>query len=252
VSAPSPAPPVSRETFAPAPRLVERAAAMGIALTPDVAGALVALLDRIALEPQNLTSIEILEEGIDRHLADSLAGLSVGELAGAGACVDLGSGGGFPGLAVAAARPRMAVTLVESERRKADWLVRASGAFPNVRVVADRSEHLAAREREAFPLALARALGPAPVALELTAPLVAVGGAVLLWRGDGADPCDEADAARAAEILGLDPGPPTPSRPFPGARRRLQAFAKVGATPERYPRRAGRAAARPLGAGSRR
>ena len=124
---------------------------MGIAVSPEVAGALVALLDRISLEPQNLTSIEILGEGIDRHLADSLAGLAVPELAGASACVDLGSGGGFPGLALAAARPEMAVTLVESERRKADWLRRAAEHFPNVRVVADRSEHLASAEREAYP-----------------------------------------------------------------------------------------------------
>ena len=71
---------------------------MGIAVSPATSPAvLVALLDRIALEPQNLTSIEALDEGIDRHLADSLAGLSVPELAGASACVDLGSGGGFPG-----------------------------------------------------------------------------------------------------------------------------------------------------------
>jgi 16S rRNA (guanine527-N7)-methyltransferase len=242
---------VSRET-GPAERLAARAAGLGAPLAPAAAAGLIALLDRIALEPQNLTAIEGLEAGIERHLLDSLAGAAHPAAAGAAAAVDVGSGAGFPGLAFAAARPEMTITLVESERRKAEWLVRASGAFPNVRVVADRSEHLAAREREAFPLALARALGPAPVALELTAPLVAVGGAVLLWRGDGADPGDEADAARAAEILGLDPGPPTPSRPFPGARRRLQAFAKVAATPERYPRRAGRAAARPLGAGSRR
>ena len=77
-----------------------------------------ALLDRIALEPQNLTAIEVLDEGIDRHLADSLAGLALPELAGASACVDIGSGGGFPGLALAIARPEMAVTLVESERRQ--------------------------------------------------------------------------------------------------------------------------------------
>jgi 16S rRNA (guanine527-N7)-methyltransferase len=118
--------------------------------------------------------------------------------------------------------------------------------------VADRSEHLAAREREAFPLALARALGPAPVALELTAPLVAVGGGVLLWRGDEAAAADEAGAARAAELLGLAPEPPVAVRPFPGARRRLQLFRKVAPTPERYPRRAGRAATRPLDAWSRR
>ena len=246
---PRPAPTVSRETFAPAHRLVERAAGMGIAVTPEVAGALAALLDRIALEPQNLTAIETIGDGVDRHLADSLAGLSVGELARATACVDLGSGSGFPGLALAAARPRMAVTLVESERRKADWLRRAAADFPNVRVVADRSEHLASAERERYPVATARALGPLPVTLELAAPLVSVGGAVLVWRGDRADAGAEAAAARAARELGLEPCEPVRSSPFPGARRRLQLFRKVDLTPSRFPRRPGRAASRPLGGG---
>lgn len=244
-------PAVSRET-GPTGRLVARARELGVPLDPGVAAGLIALLDRIALEPQNLTAIEGVDDGIDRHLLDSLAALAHPRLAGVTALVDVGSGAGFPGLALAAARPEVEVTLVESERRKADWLRRASAAFPNVRVVADRSEHLAAGEREAFPLAVARALGPAPVALELTAPLVAVGGAVLLWRGDAVDPHDAADEARAAELLGLEPEPPLAVRPFPGARRRLQSFAKARATPPRYPRRPGRAASRPLGAGSRR
>ncbi len=246
---PSPAPPVSRETSGPARRLVERAASLGIAVTPQVAGVLIALLDRIALEPQNLTTIEVLDDGIDRHLADSLAGLCVRELAGATACVDLGSGGGFPGLALAVARPGMAVTLVESERRKADWLRRAAADFPNVRVVADRSEHLASAEREGYPIATARALGPLPVTLELAAPLVSVGGSVLVWRGDRADPEVEAAGARAARELGLEPGEPLRTSPFPGARRRLQLFRKVAPTPSRFPRRPGRAARRPLGEG---
>ncbi len=242
---------VSRET-GPAERLAARAAELGAPLGPAAAAGLIALLDRIALEPQNLTAIDGLEDGIDRHLLDSLAGAAHRRVADAPAAVDVGSGAGFPGLVLAAARPRMAVTLVESEGRKADWLRRASAPFPNVRVAAERSEDLAARAREAFPLAVARALGPLPVALELTAPLVAVGGAVLMWRGDAADPAAEADAARAAEILGLEPEPPEVARPFPGARRRLQAFLKARPTPERYPRRPGRAASRPLGAGSRR
>jgi 16S rRNA (guanine527-N7)-methyltransferase len=224
-------------------------ARMGVAITPEAAGTLVSLLDRMTLEAQNLTAIDALEAGVDRHLADSLAGLSVPELAGASACVDLGSGGGFPGLALAVARPGLAVTLVESERRKADWLRRAAADFPNVRVVADRSEHLASAERERYPVATARALGPLPVTLELAAPLVAPGGSVLVWRGDRADPAAEATAARAAHELGLEPDEPVRVAPFPGARRRLQLFRKVRPTPPRFPRRAGRAAARPLGGG---
>ena len=221
---------------------------MGVTLAPDAAARLVALLDRIALEPQNLTAIEGVEEGVDRHLADSLAGLRLPEVSSAPACVDIGSGAGFPGLALAIARPDMAVTLVESEKRKADWLRRASAEIPNVRVVADRSEHLAASERETVPLATMRALGPLPVALELAAPLVAVGGCVVAWRGDDDDPEGEADAAWAARELGLAPRDPVPSQAFPSSRRRLQVFDKTAPTPRRYPRRPGRAAKRPLGA----
>jgi 16S rRNA (guanine527-N7)-methyltransferase len=221
---------------------------MGVELTIGAAAALVALLDRLSLEEQNLTSVEGLEPGIDRHLADSLAALALPAVAEASSAVDLGSGAGFPGLPLAAARPGMQVTLVESERRKADWLRRASEPFSNVRVVADRSEHLAARERERWPLATARALGPLPVVLELAAPLVAPGGTLVVWRGDTAPtPLERAGAARAAAELGLVPGPETAVRPFAGARRHLLEFRKDRPTPSRYPRRAGRAAKRPIG-----
>lgn len=243
----SSAAPVSRETAGPAPRLIDRARALGVALDPAAAAGLIALLDRIAVEPQNLTTIEGLDEGIDRHLLDSLVGLTLPEVAAAEAAVDIGSGAGFPGIALAIARPGLAVTLVESERRKADWLARASAAIPNLRVVADRSEHLAGTERERYPLATMRALGPLPVCLELAAPLVAVGGRVVVWRGDETDPELERAAADAAAELGLEASDPVAVTPFPGARRRLHAFRKASPTPRRYPRRAGRAAKRPLG-----
>lgn len=220
---------------------------MGVSLAPEAAAALIALLDRIALEPQNLTAVEGLEDGIDRHLLDSLAGLALPEVRGANACVDIGSGAGFPGLTLAMARPDLAVTLVESERRKADWLRRAAVDCPNVRVVADRSEHLAATEREGYPLATLRAVGAPAICLELAAPLVAVGGAIVLWRGSDADPAIDEQSARAAAALGLEPGVTHATAPFTGSRRSLQVFAKTGPTPSRYPRRAGRAAARPLG-----
>jgi 16S rRNA (guanine527-N7)-methyltransferase len=112
-----PSAPVSRETAGPAPRLIARAHALGVALTAEAAASLVALLDRIAIEPQNLTTIEGVDEGIDRHLLDSLAGLTIPEIAVAERAVDIGSGAGFPGIALAIARPGLAVTLVESEQR---------------------------------------------------------------------------------------------------------------------------------------
>ena len=233
------------EDLGPVATLLARCEGMAVPLEVPVAARLVALLDLLALEEQNLTTIEGVAEGVDRHLADSLAALALPSVREAGEALDLGSGAGFPGLALAAARPELRTTLVESERRKAEWLVRASAPFPNVRVVAERSEDLARASRERWPLVTARALGPLPVVLELAAPLLAVGGTLVAWRGTRA-PEEEAAAARAAALLGLEPGPVVAARPFPGAARHLHEFRKRAPTPARFPRRPGRAAKRPL------
>jgi 16S rRNA (guanine527-N7)-methyltransferase len=238
-------PDVSRETSAaPLPHLVASCTRLGIDLPVGCAGWLVALLDRIALEPQNLTTIDDPIEAVERHLLDSLCALALPEIAQASRIVDIGSGAGFPGLALAAARPDARVTLVESERRKTDWLARASEDRSNVRVVADRSESFARRERETCDVVTARAVAPLATTLELAAPLVAVGGTVVVWRGP--DEAEEAAAADAATALGLGPGRTTVTRPFAGASRRLLSFLKVAPTPDRYPRRPGRANKRPL------
>ena len=230
---------------APVSRLLDACAAGGISLEPSTAGRMVALLDRMAIEPQNLTAIDLHEEGIQRHLVDSLVALTLAVVRTADSIVDLGSGGGFPGVPLAMACPECAVTLVESEGSKAVWLIRAAGDLPNVRVVAERTETLAARERERWPVATARALAPLPVLVELAAPLVAVGGTLVAWRGPR-DAVEEDRAAVASEQLGWEPGPVTAVTPFAGADRHLHEFRKVGPTPHRYPRRPGRASKRPL------
>jgi 16S rRNA (guanine527-N7)-methyltransferase len=224
---------------------VAGAAALGVDLAPATAGALISLLDRIELEPQNLTSITGITEGVERHLLDSLAGLVVPAVRSAGAILDLGSGAGFPGIPLAMARPEVAVTLVESERSKAGWLARASVSCPNVCVVAERSEDLARRARERWPVVTARAVAPLPVTLELAAPLVAVGGEVVVWRARP-EAAEEAAAATAAAELGLVPEPPVTVNPVPGAPRALHRFRKTSPAPARFPRRPGRAAKRPL------
>jgi 16S rRNA (guanine527-N7)-methyltransferase len=228
-------------------RLRRRLEEAGIDLDEAVELALVAFVEELLAEPQNLTAIREPEEAVDRHLADSLAALAVPEVATASTLIDLGSGGGFPGIPLAAALPGADVTLVESEGRKASWLERNRARCPNLSVVADRSEHLAARCRERWDVATARAVAPAPVALELAAPLVRPGGHVVLWRTRDDDPDD---ARAAAEALGLAPARRVAVEPFPGARRALDVHAKIASTPSRYPRRAGIAAKRPLGDGA--
>jgi len=88
----------------------------------------------------NLTTIERLEEAVERHYCESL--FLAGHLPESGSFVDIGSGAGFPGFVVAAARPNCSVTLVESHQRKAVFLREASRKLPNVRVRAVRAESI--------------------------------------------------------------------------------------------------------------
>lgn len=152
--------------------------------------------------------------------------------------VDVGSGNGSPGipLAIDYGRP---VTLLEAASRKATFLRRVVEELGiEAPVVAERSEHYArGAGRDRFDLVLARALAPPPVALELCLPLARSGGRVVLWTGEvEGDAIDEVAGKLAARV----------SRVERYGGRRLVEVAKLGATPERFPRRPGMAAKRPL------
>lgn len=113
-----------------------------------------------------------------------------------GPIVDVGSGGGTPGIPLAVALPERDVALLEAERRKTEFLERWAAQLPNVRVVWGRAEEQGVGE---YGVAVARALAEPVVAAEWTLPLVRVGGAAVLWVG----PSASADrVARAAEKLG--------------------------------------------------
>ena len=218
---------------------------MGVAVSDDQAQAMVEIVVRMVAEPQNLSSPEALANAVDVHLADSLSGLLLPEIRDASAIVDLGSGGGFPGLVLAIMLPETQVTMVESEQRKADWLSRASTGMRNVRVVADRSESLARAERDTYPVATARALGALPVVMELTAPLLTRGGVLVAWRGRR-DSVSEAGAAAAGDVLGLVHRGDVDAAPIPCVSRYFSLWTKAAPTPDRYPRRPGMAAKRPI------
>jgi 16S rRNA (guanine527-N7)-methyltransferase len=148
-----------------------------------------------------------------------------------GSIVDLGSGGGTPGIPLAASLPDREVTLVEAERRKAVFLERWTAELPNLRVVWGRAEE---QPMEAWDVAVAKALAQPPTAAEWCLPLVREGGSVVLWVGPSAEP--DRVAAVAARVAGeLAPSPPG-----------FLVLRKTGPTPDGFPRRVGVAKKRPL------
>ena len=161
--------------------------------------------------------------------------------------VDVGSGGGLPGLPLKLARSQLTMTLVEADKDKAAFLVSACArlGLSDVEVVASRAEEAGrdGRYREAFDAAVARALAPMPVLAELCLPFVRVGGRLLAQKTAGED---VAPATQAIELLG---GKVDGIFPAPSALRRdgtVVVVSKVAPTPEAYPRRPGTPARKPL------
>jgi 16S rRNA (guanine527-N7)-methyltransferase len=148
-----------------------------------------------------------------------------------GPIIDVGSGGGAPGIPLAVELPDREMTLLEPSRRKCDFLERWARELPNVKVVCGRAEEQAV---DAWGVALAKALAPPPVAAEWCLPLVAPGGAAMLFAGPSAE---AGRVARVAELLGgeLVESPPG-----------LLVLRKVSPTPDGFPRRPGVARKRPL------
>jgi 16S rRNA (guanine527-N7)-methyltransferase len=162
-------------------------------------------------------------------LEDSLRGVDV--VRGLdGPIVDVGSGGGVPGIPLAHALPEREVTLLEANAKKCEFL--RQWAPGNASVVQGRAEE---QEVDAFGVAVAKALAPPAVAAEWCLPLVRVGGAAVLWVGPTAD---AAHVARVAERLGgaLDDAGPLG----------LLVLRKLEPTPAGFPRRTGVARKRPL------
>jgi 16S rRNA (guanine527-N7)-methyltransferase len=190
------------------------------------------------LSTPGLTSLTDRAEAWRSHIDDALA---AADLLEAGPVVDVGSGGGSPGIPLAAARPDLHFVLLESNRRRCAFLEATALDFPNVSVVNARAEeHGLALGREAYAVALARALAPPPVALEWCLPLVRVGGLAVLYAGD-------ADLERAAAVAAKLGGSPPLAIPMVGSqRRKLVVVRKDGSTPLMFPRRPGMARKRPL------
>jgi len=213
------------------------------------------VLEALAAEPDPPTTERTPAAALRAHVADGLSGLEVGELGQARRVADLGSGAGFPGLVLAAARPEMQVDLVESAARKCaviDRLIRAS-AIENARSVRARAEEWGALPAQAgggaggYDVVTARALGSLALLEEYAAPLLRDGGVLVAWKGER-DPAEDEAGAAAAAALGMRPEAVLAVVPFEGARHRhLHVVRKVAPTPPGFPRRAGMARKRPLG-----
>jgi 16S rRNA (guanine527-N7)-methyltransferase len=184
---------------------------------------------RAVVATPGLTSLQGVDSARRVLLDDSLIGIeTIRQFEGA--IVDVGSGGGAPGIPVAHAFPEREVVLLDAERRKCDFLERFAPF--NARVVWGRAEE---QPLDWAGVALAKALAHPPTAAEWCLPLVRVGGAAVLWVGPSAD---AGHVARVAERLGgtLEDGPPG-----------LFVLRKLTPTPPGFPRRVGVARKRPLG-----
>jgi 16S rRNA (guanine527-N7)-methyltransferase len=232
-----------------AARLARLATRYGLPAGAD--GLLAALLDLVAAEPASITAVRDPAEGVDVHVADALVALDQPAVRAARRIADLGSGGGFPGLALAIALPGAQVALVESVGRKCAFLAAAAASLglANVEVVNARAEAWEGG-LGAHDLVAARALAPLPVVVEYAAPLLAPRGVLVAWKGRS-DPAEEADGRAAAAALGMSEPATIPVEPFPGSREHhLYLSSKVSPTPAGYPRRTGMARKRPIRASS--
>jgi 16S rRNA (guanine527-N7)-methyltransferase len=191
------------------------------------------LLDRwlaSLVETPGLTAIDDRAEARRVLLDDALRGVAlVGSFPGP--IVDVGSGGGTPGIPLAASLPDRDVTLLEAERRKCEFLERWTGELANLHVVWGRAEE---QPLEQFGVAVAKALAQPPVAAEWCLPLVREGGAVVLWVGPSAEtePVARTAGRIAGELVEHADG--------------FLVLRKTGPTPAGFPRRPGRAKKRPL------
>ena len=186
-------------------------------------------IDQLVAIP-GLTAITDLEEAWREHVDIALEAVDVVSRFD-GPIVDVGSGGGSPGIPLAFAFPDRQVTLLEAQERKAEALARLASEFPNIRVARGRAEE---HETDRYAVAVARALAPPPVAAEWCLPLVAEGGAVVLYVGPTAD---REQVQRVADRVG---GGAVSEEPG------LLVIPKIAHTPEGFPRRPGVAKKRPL------
>jgi len=234
--------------------LEEGARRWGLDLTSDMLAAFQTYYEELIVwnERANLTAITDYQEVQIKHFLDSLSCLLV--LAGSPIDrwrhLDIGAGAGFPGLPLKIARPQMELTLLEAKKKRVRFLQRLVERLelPGVAIIRGRAEELGRQSghREEYDLVLARAVATLPVLLEYALPLCRMGGIFLAQKGP--DIKEELETSHVAlrvlggrlrEVRGLE-------LPYSMGHRNLVVVEKVAPTPEKYPRRPGVPAKRPL------
>lgn len=232
--------------------LTSGAANLGIAITDQALIVYRAHFDLLTTHAPRvgLTSLTDPVAIAIKHYLDSLTCLLVRDICAGEEVIDIGSGGGFPGMVLAISRPKARVTLVDSSTKCTAFLRLATTTLglSNVAAITARAEDLGHWQdrRERHDLILSRALAPLPVLLEYGLPLARIGGHLLAMKGPEAD-AELAESTTALEILGgrlirrhsLE-------LPEQMGGRALLLIDKISPTPARYPRRPGIPARKPL------
>ncbi len=225
---------------------------LGVSLNPSQAAAFARYQRELLAWNQrfNLTAIREPEQVLIKHFFDALSVLKATGCLDGQRVIDVGTGAGFPGLALKIACPHMRLTLLDSVAKKVAFCqhIVETLALDDVEVIQGRAEEVAHWEahREAYDWALARAVARLPVLAEYLLPFVRVGGAMLAQKGE-TGPSEAQAAQHALEVLGgqLEK---IYSLDLPGINetRYLIVVRKQASTPARYPRRPGIPAKRPL------
>lgn len=187
------------------------------------------------------------------HLLDSLSCMTMESVRQAGSIVDVGTGGGLPGVPLGIIRPQASTTLLEATAKKVRFLeyVKEQLGLPNLHVLHARVEDIGGDTlyRETFDLTTARAVAELAVVVEYCAPLIAPRGRILSMKGNLSVE-EFSTAIAASKLLNVRLGQVYEVEflpHFPEKQRKLVEFEKVGVTPRTFPRRVGLAKKRPLG-----
>lgn len=194
-----------------------------------------------------------LKEPVDiaiKHFVDAVAVMRWVDFSGGKRLIDVGSGGGFPGIPLGVANPGLAVVLLEAVRKKADFIQEAVKALQlrNCTVVWGRAEEFGRKEgyRERFELVTARAVAPLRELAEYTLPFACTGGSVLAYKGPKAKEEVKSSGKAIKELGGEIEEQIEYTLPLTGEKRHLIIVRKKADTPEGYPRRAGVPHKKPL------